>query len=180
MLYALVDHSPVFVGKMRKAILLAPCTQPIFEYPGALKMYEAGIDVYEFSGPDWEEQKLKACSVVSESICDQLNFYDKLESTSVKANAHMAQLSSTNRFQKFVESWPNTKNGIEVDIGYTKGVSVSLYVNQFDEVCSAFRAEALDAALDSVVDKYNLITDNRGHTYFTESNAYAADVADEI
>ncbi len=68
--YGLVDHAPILVGKMRKGILLAPCGSPTFQPPGALKMYEAGIDVYEFSGPDWEEQKLKACSVVSESICD--------------------------------------------------------------------------------------------------------------
>ena len=27
---------------------------------------------------------------------------------------------------------------------------------------------------------YNLITDNRGHNYFTKTNEYAADVANEI
>ena len=38
----------------------------------------------------------------------------------------------------------------------------------------------LDTTLDEVVNKYNLITDNRGHSYFTKSNEYAAAVADEI
>ena len=114
-------------------------------------MWEAGIDVYSFSGEDWEDQKLKACSVMSESICDQLNYYDKLEPTSVKANAHLAQLADRKKFQKYVESWPNSKTGIEVDISKTKDVKVSLYVDQFDDVCEAVYAEQIAKALGDVV-----------------------------
>jgi len=90
MLYALVDHAPKLQDKLRKAILLAPCTTPKFEPPGALKIWESSIDVYEFSGDDWSDGKAKACTVINESTCDSLNYYDKLESTSVKSNAHLA------------------------------------------------------------------------------------------
>ena len=38
----------------------------------------------------------------------------------------------------------------------------------------------LDTVLDDTIDKYNLITDNRGHSYFTKSNEYAAAVANKI
>ena len=59
-------------------------------------------------------------------------------------------------------------------------MKLSLFVDQFDNVCEAAYAEIADEALGDVVDKYNLITDNRGHEYFTQSNEYAAAVADEI
>jgi len=75
---------------MRKAVLLAPCATPKTAPPGALGIWASDIDIYTFGGPNWSEDKLKACTVISEANCDYLTFYDKLEATSIKSNAHFA------------------------------------------------------------------------------------------
>jgi lysosomal acid lipase/cholesteryl ester hydrolase len=56
MLYAMREEGPYLSRKLRKTILLAPCTFPQYEPPGALKLWESDIDVYEFGGQDWSTQ----------------------------------------------------------------------------------------------------------------------------
>ena len=77
MLYALKEQYTKLERKLRRAILLAPCTFPQYQPAGALSIWESGIDVYAFSDPDWSAQKTKACTVIPESQCDQLNVYNR-------------------------------------------------------------------------------------------------------
>ena len=117
MLYAMTLFEPFLFERLRRAILLAPCTIPKFPPPGAVEIWTSGIDVYEFSGPNWSESdERKACSVVSDEVCLQLNRYDNLEPTSVKTNVHQAQMNSMERFQEFVEGWPTNKMGREIRV----------------------------------------------------------------
>ncbi len=90
MLYAMQEQSPKLQRKLRKSILLAPCTVPEYSPPGALKIWKSGIDVYEFGGPSWETDQQKACTVIPESECDQLNAYNRNQATSIKMNSHIA------------------------------------------------------------------------------------------
>ena len=55
MIYGMAKDEPYLRGKIQKAILLAPCTISSKESkpPGALEIYSAKVDVYEFSGPNW-------------------------------------------------------------------------------------------------------------------------------
>ena len=85
MLYGMVEDSAKIEKTMRKAVLIAPCTTPNTKPPGALGIWASDIDVYSFNGPNWSEDKPKACSVLPEAECDQLNSYDKLPASSVKA-----------------------------------------------------------------------------------------------
>ena len=78
MLYGMVEDTTKLQNKLRKAVFLAPCTTPKSAPPGALGIWKSDIDVHSFSGPSWSEDKLKACTVLPEADCDQLNSYDKL------------------------------------------------------------------------------------------------------
>ena len=91
-LYGMATDEPNLNGKIQKAILLAPCTIPAVETkpPGALEIFTANIDVYEFSGPNWRNDKEKACTVTSAEVCYAMDQYDGLQSTSVISNVHLA------------------------------------------------------------------------------------------
>lgn len=93
MLYGLVEDSNKLKKRLRKVVLLAPCTTPNIAPPGALGIWASNIDVHSFSGPSWSSDKSKACTVIPEADCDQLNSFDKLQATSVKSNAHLGQLA---------------------------------------------------------------------------------------
>ena len=49
-------------------------------------------------------------------------------------------MAETKKFQKFVSEWPSKKVGVQVDIGEVK-YPISMYVDQFDDVCEATYAE---------------------------------------
>ena len=140
MLYGMVEDSAKLENKLLKAVFLAPCTIPANAPPGAIGIWKSGIDVYSFSGPNWSEDKPKACAVIPEADCDQLNSYDKRQATSVKSNAHLGQLAESNRFQKFVKEWPTKKVGVKIDLDRVR-YPISMYVDQFDTVCLAAIAD---------------------------------------
>ena len=76
--------------RVKKVVLLAPCTIYAQKPPGALEIWTAGLDIYELSGPNWEDDKAKACTVTSKNVCSSLDYYDDLQPTSLKSNVHIA------------------------------------------------------------------------------------------
>ena len=60
-----------------------------------------------------------------------------------------------------------------IDLSTIKKVPVSFYVAQFDEVCEAAYARDLhEGPMKEAIVNYQVITDNRGHLYFTKTNNY--------
>ena len=59
MIYGMSQDEPYLANRIQKAILLAPCTiiEPEKKPPGALEIFTAQVDVYEFSGPSWKDDK---------------------------------------------------------------------------------------------------------------------------
>ena len=113
---------------MNKVVLLAPCTIYAKPPPGALEIWTAGLDIYELSGPNWTDDKAKACTVTSKEVCESLDYYDDKQPTSLKLNVQMAQIKSMKRFQEFAEDWPQSRKGREIKLSEIKEIPVSMYV----------------------------------------------------
>ena len=94
MLYAMGTREPLLKDRILKGIFLTPCTFMDKEPPAALEIWTGKLDIYEFPGSNWlSGDKTKACTVVNEVKCAQLDQYDNLQPNSVKANAHLAQMA---------------------------------------------------------------------------------------
>ena len=188
MIYGMSQDEPYLANRIQKAILLAPCTiiEPEKKPPGALEIFTAQVDVYEFSGPSWKDDKQRACTVTSVSVCEAMDEYDRAESTSVMENVHMAQIAEQARFQEFVDDWPAIKEGIEIDLDSFESFPLSYHVAQFDDTCKTWYAEPLKNTTEiRVPSKYTLYINNTvGHNLFTQSNnetsSYQTDILDEI
>ena len=79
----------------------------------------------------------------------------------------------TDRFQEFVEQWPDRRLGREVDLTKATKIPISMFVNHFDEVClpseSVITSETLEGNIDL---KYEVYIDEAkaGHAFFANSN----------
>ena len=78
-----------------------------------------------------------------------------------------------------MNEWPAKKNGVEINLNKIAYSSVSMYVDQFDEVCSAAIADITASKIKSM-DTYKLYTDTRGHNYFRQTNQYGAAIQGEV
>ena len=98
MLFGLATQEEFLKTRLLKAILMAPCTIPQFKQPGALEMYTAGIDIFEISGPNWQSDRTKACTVVNSDTCSAMAVFDKAEATSLNMNVQFSQIQEVKRF----------------------------------------------------------------------------------
>ena len=184
MLYAMGTREPLLKDRILKGIFLTPCTFMDKEPPAALEIWTGKLDIYEFPGSNWlNGDKTKACTVVNEVKCAQLDQYDNLQPNSVKANAHLAQMAQTKKFSKFAESWPDNKTSVVLDDNLNKfqAFPTSIYTMQFDETCGPRESENLNKEILKGVyqedeKNYFVVPDKAaiGHTYFTVKNDVAA------
>jgi len=187
MLYGMAKDEPYLRGKIQKAILLAPCTIPSKDSkpPGALEIYSAKVDVYEFSGSNWSDEKQKACTVTKSATCEAMDFYDDLQPTSVLSNVHKAQMSEVAAFQELVEAWPNKRDSNLIDLEAFDSFPISYHVAQFDKICEPWYSEPLKNTTELRVDSlYTLYTNEIGHDLFAFSSNitsnYSLEIATEI
>ena len=166
MFHAMLEKDPFFVDRLQYASLLAPCTIPEKAPPGAKKIFDSSIDIYQMGGKGWDELKIKACTILEKDECDQLDQYDGLQAVSVKYNAHLAQIREFSRFQEFT-----IPNGLGAEVKF-EGIQfyMSMYWNQFDTVCSSARADQTmkKFQLTDWVRQYKQYSQGPGHRMFVE------------
>ena len=98
MLYALATNEAYFRERVWHVSLLAPCTVPAAERPGVLNLWSSGIDIKEIAGPDWGSDFEKACTVVSNYTCIDMEVYEDQQPTSLKTQVHISQMASKKKF----------------------------------------------------------------------------------
>lgn len=180
MLYALAAFEPALRDSVRKAILMGPCTIPAEEQPGALEFWNSGLQVFEYSGPNWSVDKAKGCSIFSdEATCDDLDRFDDKQPTSLKSNAHWSQMALSKQFQTFQDNWSVDTKVESIDITQIKTIPISFYIAHFDEVCQPALSELTYAKL-LTRSKYELFYDPSGHTLFETTNSFAENIVQEI
>lgn len=151
MLFALASEEPYLKEKVRKVVLLAPCTIYASSPPGSLEIFAAQLEIYELPGANWQTDKEKVCSITNKKICEKLDYWDELQPTSLKSNVHIGQIYTTQRFQEFADDWPQNKKGRDIDVSVVESIPVSLYTAQFDELCEGWYADFLKENLDKVI-----------------------------
>ena len=88
-------------------------------------------------------------------------------------------MQDVQRFQIFSETGPGLKSEINISDMSSK-LPVSIHYAQFDNVCGLNQAETLAGRMGGALDVQQVYTDRRGHTFFTESNAFSSNLQAEI
>ena len=166
MLFALSSEEPYLIDKVRKVVLLAPCTIYALAPPGSLEIFAAQLEILEIPGANWEADKAKVCSITSKRICESMDSWDGLQPTSLKSNVHIGQIFTVKKFQEYAEDWPSNKKGREIDLTKVQNIPVSLYTAQFDEVCEGWYADQAKEDLDEVLVNFEVETDPIGHLFY--------------
>ena len=98
MYYALAKQEPYLAERVKRAVLLAPCSIFATPPPGSLEIWAAQLDIYEMSGPNWDVDKAKACTVTDKYVCEAMDEFDGLQPTSLKSNVHIGQIAQEKVF----------------------------------------------------------------------------------
>ena len=79
----------------------------------------------------------------------------------------------------FSETGPSLKREINL-AEMSDSLPVSLHYGQFDTVCGPNQAETIAGRIGGALDKSEVYTDRRGHSFFTQSNSFSSKLQAEI